>query len=162
MMEPVLMLILKVPGWKELKLEHLFLDYNGTLALDGGVLDGVRERLRSLASSTSIHVLTADTFGSVGAELDGLDLDVVIVPASRQAEAKAERLRELGADISVAIGNGRNDARMLRDAALGIAVLQTEGACAQTLTAADVVCASIQDALDLLLHPLRLAATMRD
>ena len=156
------MLILEVPGWKGLKLEHLFLDFNGTLALDGGLLDGVRERLRRLASSTSIHVLTADTFGSVGAELGDLDLDVLTVPSSRQAEAKAERLREFGADVSVAIGNGRNDARMFRDAALGIAVLQTEGACAQALTAADVVCTSIEDALDLLLHPLRLAATMRD
>jgi soluble P-type ATPase len=162
LLDLLVMLILDVPGWKELRLEHLFLDYNGTLALDGRVLPGVAERLQKLASAVSIHVLTADTFGSVHAELADFGVDVLIVPPSNQAEAKAGHLGRFGASISAAIGNGRNDALMLRDAALGIAVLQTEGACAQTLTAADVVCTSIGDALDLLLHPLRLAATMRD
>jgi len=156
------MLILEVPGWKELRLEHLLLDYNGTLALDGRLLAGVAERLQKLASAVSIHVLTADTFGSVHAELADLGVDVLIVPRSHQAEAKAGHLAGFGAGVCAAIGNGRNDALMLRDAALGIAVLQAEGACARTLTEADVVCSSITDALDLLLHPLRLAATLRD
>lgn len=156
------MLTLDVPGWRQLKLEHLLLDYNGTLALDGRLLPGVPERLKQLASALSIHVLTADTFGSVRAELAALDVDVVIVPPSNQAEAKASQLSRFGAGVSAAIGNGRNDALMLRNAALGIAILQTEGACARTLAEADVVCASIDDALDLLLNPLRLAATMRD
>lgn len=61
-----------------------------------------------------------------------------------------------------ATGTGCTHAQMLREAALGIAVIQAEGACAVTLSAADVVCSSIADALDLLLHPLRLSATMRD
>lgn len=156
------MLILDVPGWKRLRIEHLFLDYNGTLALDGSVLPGVVERLRELASTTSIHVLTADTFGSVRKELTGLEVEVLIIPPLNQAEAKAAHLGKFGADVGVAIGNGRNDARMLRQAALGIAVMQTEGACGATLAAADVVCTAITDALDLLLHPLRLAATLRD
>ena len=42
------MLHIDVPGWKTLRLAHLFLDYNGTLALDGRILPGVAERLPSL------------------------------------------------------------------------------------------------------------------
>ena len=60
-----------------------------------------------------------------------------------------------------AIGNGANDADMLQTAAVGIAVLGAEGLAAETLLAADVVCANPLDALDLLLNPRRLIATLR-
>jgi soluble P-type ATPase len=59
------------------------------------------------------------------------------------------------------MGNGRNDMLMLYESALGVGIIQQEGTCAKVLTAADVVCTSILDGLDLLLHPLRLAATLR-
>jgi soluble P-type ATPase len=61
----------------------------------------------------------------------------------------------------VAIGNGRNDALMLKRAALGIAVVQTEGAATAALLAADLVTPGIIEVLDLLLHPDRLRATLR-
>ena len=51
---------------------------------------------------------------------------------------------------------------MLQEAALGIAVLGPEGLAAEALLAADVVVASIEDALDLLLRPHRLVATLRE
>ena len=50
---------------------------------------------------------------------------------------------------------------MLAAAALGIAVCGAEGAAAETLQVADVVVIRIVDALDLLLHPKRLMATLR-
>jgi soluble P-type ATPase len=59
------------------------------------------------------------------------------------------------------VGNGRNDRLMLEAAALGLAVILGEGASSATLAAADAVCLSIADALDLLIHPLRLTATLR-
>jgi soluble P-type ATPase len=61
----------------------------------------------------------------------------------------------------VAIGNGRNDTLMLQQAALGIAVMQTGGAATTALLAGDVVTPGIVDALDLLIHPDRLKATLR-
>jgi hypothetical protein len=39
------------------------LDYNGTIACDGGLLRGVKEGLIAQANDTGIHGLTADTFG---------------------------------------------------------------------------------------------------
>jgi soluble P-type ATPase len=67
----------------------------------------------------------------------------------------------LGAGQVVAIGNGANDVDMLRTSALGIAVLGPEGLATPALLAADVVVASIDDGLDLLLQPKRLIASLR-
>ncbi|GAB6058500.1 HAD family hydrolase [Desulfonatronum parangueonense] len=156
------MLHIDVPGWKTLRLAHLFLDYNGTLALDGRLLSGVAERLEDLSRHLDIHVLTADTFGGVRAELNAVPCDLLIIPPQNQAQAKADHLRAFDPTLCGAMGNGRNDALMLREAALGIALLQEEGVAPETLAAADVVCRSIQNALDLLLNPLRLAATLRE
>ena len=49
---------------------------------------------------------------------------------------------------------------MLQEAALGIALIQGEGAAVQTLQSADVICTSITHALGLLLFPKRLIATL--
>ena len=44
---------------------------------------------------------------------------------------------------------------------LRIAVIQEEGGAVETLLVADISTRSILNALDLLLHPLRLTATLR-
>jgi soluble P-type ATPase len=150
-----------IPGFGKLELAHLVADYNGTLAVDGVLLPGVAERLTGLALHVDVHVVTADTFGMAASQLAGLPVDVVILSAEDQATAKLEVLSRLGANTVVAIGNGRNDHKMLRAAALGIALVQREGGAAETLAAADVVSTSILDALDLLLLPRRMVATLR-
>ena len=61
----------------------------------------------------------------------------------------------------VAVGNGANDAAMLHKASLGIAVLGGEGLALACLTAADIVVPDIGAALDLLLQPRRILATLR-
>jgi soluble P-type ATPase len=50
---------------------------------------------------------------------------------------------------------------MLAETALGIAVIGGEGAASAAIQAADVVCASIGAALDLLLDEQALGATLR-
>jgi soluble P-type ATPase len=150
-----------IPGHKTLLLSYLVLDYNGTIACDGRLIPGVRQRLEELSKSVSIHILTADTFGSVQKEMTGIPCEVVVIGKENQTQAKADFVRQLGSEKTVSVGNGRNDALMLKETVLGIAVIQEEGAAVETLLAADVVTQSILDALDLLLHPLRLTATLR-
>jgi len=150
-----------IPGHKTLLLSYLVLDYNGTIACDGRLINGVRERLEELSKSLSIHILTADTFGSVQKEMTGIPCEVVVIGKENQTQAKADYVRQLGLQKTVTVGNGRNDALMLKEAVLGIAVIQEEGATVETLMAADIVTRSILDALDLLLHALRLTATLR-
>ena len=155
------MLEMTIPGYKTLLLSYLVLDYNGTVACDGRLIPGVRERLEVLAKRVSIHILTADTFGSVQKETVGIPCEVVVIGKENQTQAKADYVRQLGLQKTVSVGNGRNDALMLKETVLGIAVIQEEGGAVETLLAADIVTRSILDALDLLLHPLRLTATLR-
>ena len=150
-----------IPGFRRLELDHLVLDFNGTLAVDGRCLPGVAEALHSLSSRLRIHVLTADTFGRAAEELAGLPIELSKIPATAQAEAKLAFVERLDPRYVVAIGNGRNDRRMLGRAALSIAVMQAEGIAADAVGAADIVVSSVLDALQLLRQPLRLIATLR-
>lgn len=155
------MLAIDVPGFRALRLTDLVCDYNGTLAVDGLLLPGVGDALTRLGANLRVHVITADTFGTVAQELSGLALEVVPVPAERQAEAKLAYVTRLGPEGVVAIGNGRNDRMMLAAAAVGIAVVQGEGSAGQAILGADIVAPGILAALGLLLHPQRLIATLR-
>jgi soluble P-type ATPase len=155
------MIEVEIPGRETLRIKYLVLDYNGTLAVDGELLPGVKECLNDLANDLEIHVVTADTFGKAKAGLEGVKCELAILPAGNQDQAKLEFIEELGNDFVAAGGNGRNDMLMLNGAALGIAVIQEEGASIDTLLAADVVCPDIVAGLNLLRNPLRLKATLR-
>ena len=156
------MIEVEVPGRGTLRLEQLLLDLNGTIALDGALLDGVAERLQALTGQLEIRVASADTYGRLGAIAAELGVAAARLRAGEsEAEEKAAIVRALGAERVVAIGNGVNDAAMLREAALGVAVLGCEGLAVVALQAADLVVPSIGDALDLLLNPRRLRASLR-
>ena len=155
------MIGITIPGFKDLRLEHLVMDYNGTIAAHGRLIQGVKEKVELLAPRLTIHILTADTFGTVRNQVADLPADLIVIPPGDQAQAKSEYVRRLGGDNAVAVGNGRNDRLMLQEAALGIAVLQAEGAAVEALLAADLVAPDILAALDLLLVPGALTATLR-
>lgn len=153
-----------IPGFGALALEHLVCDYNGTLAEDGRLLPGVPARLQALANDWRITLVTADTHGTVREALADLPVHLALLHASRETPQDVQKcalVERLGAEHVAAVGNGRNDRAMLRAARLGIALVQGEGAAADTLAAADVVCREATDALDLLRYPQRLVATLR-
>jgi soluble P-type ATPase len=152
------MLSFTLPDGDEYRLAHLCLDLNGTLALDGRLLEGVAERLFALRPQLSLHLLTAGTHGGVDVVEKTLGLRAVPIGQGSEKEAY---VASLGAEGVVALGNGRNDAAMLTLARLGICVLGPEGAARETLLASDIVAPSPQAALSLLLHPDRLRATLR-
>jgi soluble P-type ATPase len=150
-----------VPGYRTLALNYLVMDYNGTLAVDGDLLPGVAEGLDRLKDRLEIHVVTADTFGKAAARLEGLPCRLTVLGKESQDTGKLDFVRSLGADGVAAIGNGRNDRMMLKEAGLGLAVILEEGAALETLLSADIVCTSIPSALALLDNPLRMTATLR-
>ncbi|MEJ1972206.1 MAG: ATPase P [Lacunisphaera sp.] len=155
------MISIDIPDFGPLELHHLVSDYNGTLALDGILRAGVAERLRELSEVITIHVLTADTFGVAREQLAGLPITFMILPAENQAFAKLKYVEQLGASHVVAVGNGRNDRKMVAAAALGLALIQEEGLAAATLLEADLVSTCVLDVLDLLANPTRIKATLR-
>jgi len=155
------MLEITIPSRGVLRLEYLLLDVNGTIALDGQLLSGVRERLIELSRRVEIRLVSANTHGTVETLAAGLKVKAQILQPGNEVAQKMALVEELGAERVVAMGNGANDAAMLRRAALGIAVLGGEGLAVTSLTAADVLTPNIEAALDLLLYPRRLMATLR-
>ena len=143
-------LIAEIPGRAPLELDRLLLDLNGTLSDRGRLLAGVAESLGALRAALGVCLLSADTFGTLA------DIARELGGEARTAAGAADKLavlREFGPQRCVAIGNGANDVDMLREAALGIAVIGPEGASGAAVAAADVVCRSITDALGLLREP---------
>ncbi len=155
------MISVVVPGLGEVCLKHIVLDFNGTMATDGILIPGVQERLNKLSEQLDVHILTADTFGTVREACHLINGSVTVLPGEIGGPEKENFIRQLGEKNVVAVGNGMNDRLMLRTAALGILVLGSEGACGQTLASADIVVGSILDGLDLLLNPKRIIATLR-
>jgi P-type E1-E2 ATPase len=148
----------EIPGLGRLELEHLVLDMNGTLTNRGRVIEGVAERLVRVRARMDILLVSADTFGTLDAVAAELQLSV---RRAASGEDKLALLRQLNAEQCAVIGNGANDASILEAAALGIAIIGPEGASSAALRAADVVCLSVLDALDLLLDERALQATLR-
>jgi P-type E1-E2 ATPase len=152
-------LTLQLDNRRVLSINHLALDFTGTLALDGQLLPGVDHRLTMLAQFLRVTVMTADTFGTAQQALHQLPVALELV---KTGPDKARLVRALGPNHVAVIGNGRNDLPMFKAAALSIAVIGPEGAAASLLHAADILCLNIHDALDLFTHPLRLKATLRN
>ncbi len=155
------MIELTIPGRETIRLEHLVCDVNGTLAVDGKLIDGVARALSSLRDRLTLHLLTADTHGQQNTIDHQLGAHAVRIPAGDESEAKAAYVRSLGQGGVVAVGQGTNDAGMLRAARLGVAVLSPEGTAAEALAAADLVVPDILSALGLLERPMRLVASLR-
>jgi P-type E1-E2 ATPase len=147
-----------IPGRAPLHVEHVVFDVNGTLSNRGVLIDGVQDLLERVGERLEVYLLSADTFGTLDAVAARLGARATAISSG---DDKRRVVEELGADRCVAIGNGANDEAMLTSAALGIAVVGPEGAAGAALRAADVVCASIHDALALLLDEQALRATLR-
>jgi P-type E1-E2 ATPase len=155
------MLEIQIPGLASYQFEHLVSDVNGTIAKDGLLLDGVADLFAKLSSRLKIHLITADTHGLQEAIDAKLGLQAIRIPNQNQALAKLNYIETLGSGKVVAIGNGANDADMLKCAGLGIAVIGPEGAAVQALLSAGVVVRDIREALELLTCSKRLIATLR-
>ncbi len=154
-------MIIKIPGYKTLDLRYLLLDYNGTIATDGSIPESVKERLKALSRDFEIYVLTADTHGTAQEMCEGLPLTIHTFPSDSAAISKKQILDSLGAGQCIAIGNGRNDVPMCRDAALSVSIIGKEGAYGGLLAETAVCVTSIEDGLDLFTTPKRLIATLR-
>ncbi|MGI9860277.1 ATPase P [Moorella naiadis] len=155
------MLTYQMPGQKIITIKQVVLDFNGTLACDGELLPGVAARLQYLAADTRLYVLTADTFGTAARACRDLPVQLSRVDPLNGGEDKERLVIALGAEHTAAVGNGHNDTQMLARAALGLLVLGPEGAAGRAVMAADVVFTGILPALDFLLKPKRVVATLR-
>jgi soluble P-type ATPase len=155
------MLRMEIPGRATYSIECLVLDMNGTIATDGRISGKVRDKINLLAKRLKVYILTADTRGDAETRLGRTTAELVRLDAGDEAPQKERFVRELGAEKTIVVGNGYNDHLMVKEAALGIAVIGREGAARETIANADMVVNEMIDALDLILKPLRHQATLR-
>lgn len=155
------MITVKIPGRDAMEISHIVLDYNGTIAVDGQLIPGAEERIRRLAEVAEIHVLTADTYGTVRDACSHLPLVIHTFPHDGAGPCKLEIVQGL-AGGTACFGNGFNDIPMFGEATLAVAVMEEEGVCASLLPHADVFVPGISAGLDLLLETNRLRATLRN
>jgi soluble P-type ATPase len=156
------MISISIPGWGNMEIENIVLDLNGTIATDGKIPSEVKEKIKSLSHKVKIYILTADTQGTASEESSDMGVELLKVSEEDSAEVKLRVLESLDPTATVALGNGNNDHLILKEAALGIAVLGDEGMSISAMQNADIVVKDISDALDLFLKPKRLIAILRE
>ncbi len=153
---------INIPGRGIIEIKNLLLDYNGTIACDGKLISSVQEILEAInKKGITVHVVTADTHGTVTAQCANLPVEIKIFDNSNAAANKRAIVEELGAEQCVCIGNGFNDGQMFETCSIAIIVIGEEGCSAKSFMKADIVCKDIEDAFDLILKPSRMIATLR-
>ncbi|HBH86509.1 MAG TPA: hypothetical protein DDY17_02760 [Syntrophaceae bacterium] len=155
------MIEIDIPGQHAYRFKHLVLDLNGTVSLDGNILEGVPERIELLRSLVDIIIVTADTRGRAQHVGQSLRVKIHKIGPGDEQIQKLELVRQLGRNSTVSIGNGSNDASMLKESMLGICVLGPEGTSSEAMANCDLATPGINAALDLLIKPERLIATLR-
>lgn len=155
------MIDITIPGSGKLSIKQLVLDLNGTIALDGEIIDGVAERLDQLSGLLDIFIITSDTMGNAERVVKDLKVKLHKIKKDNENSQKLELLQKIGEKKTIAIGNGSNDVFMLKESLIGICIPGREGTSKNALMASDLVISDINDALDLLLKPHRLVATLR-
>jgi P-type E1-E2 ATPase len=156
------MIAVTIPGWGELSIEYLVVDFNGTVALDGKLKKGMKEAIEKLSQYVRVFIISADSYETLDEQPEAPAFTVIKVNQEESGADKARVVKELGPEKMAAIGNGANDAAMLREAALGIAVIGEEGCSGALLREADIVVTDIMRAFELLLKPERVVATLRE
>lgn len=158
----LIMLVYEIPGREDIEIENLVLDYNGTIAVDGKILEGVKDLLSILKDQVNIYILTADTYGTVEDECSNIAGRVLTFPRENAGKSKRDIIKKLGGEKTICIGNGFNDIPMFKEATLSIAIIEGEGASAQLLVHADIISRSIIEALEIILNEDKIRATLRN
>ena len=156
------MLIYKIPGRENIEIENIVLDYNGTIAVDGNILEGVKELFLELENHVNMYVLTADTYGTVVEQCSNIGGKVLTFPKENAGESKRDIVKKLGGGNTMCVGNGFNDIPMFKESILSIAVIEGEGASGKLLSYADIVTRSIIETLEIILSENKIKATLRN
>jgi len=154
-----------IPGFGKLQINAILSDYTGTLSFAGKLSPGVKDRLLRLAQLVDIHVLTADSFGTAEEELQGLPLVCRKLTGPGEDGQKLRYAMELDPRSLASFGNGNNDLLHMKlvkeSGGLTVAVDNGEGCAHEAIRHANLIVAGAVNALDLLLEPMRLRATLR-
>jgi soluble P-type ATPase len=157
------MIAFQVPGIGKVEIINVIFDLNGTLSMNGSIALDVQEKIRQLSRKVNVFIMSSDTRGNLKelAETLGVGWRRVEKSSSPESVAKERFVEELGSENTIAVGNGKNDELMLKRAKLGISVIGEEGACSSAILNADIVVVNPLHALELIMDPQKIVATLR-
>ncbi|MHA1792718.1 MAG: HAD family hydrolase [Promethearchaeota archaeon] len=151
-----------IPNYGNLKLKFLVMDMNGTIANNGIINPRLKEYFDALSKNLKLYIVTADTFGTVAEMAREFNIDHHLLPKKTlESIEKLEFIRELGPENVIALGNGNNDVMMLKEAIVGIGIIGKEGISKDCLISADILVHDVIDALEIIIKPEKLKATLR-
>ena len=156
------MLLYEIPGRDNIEIENIVFDYNGTIAVDGKLIDGVKDLINLLAKDTAIYILTADTYGTVEKECKDINGKVLTFPRVNAGQSKKEIVEKLGGQKTICVGNGFNDIPMFKESVLAIGIIEGEGASGKLLSSADIISRNIIEAINIILNKNMVKATLRN
>ena len=152
-------MVYEIPNVGKLELKTLILDLNGTLTVQGKIPEGVKEKLARLKElEYRIVFFTGNTRNNADEIASELGIDWIL---AENGIAKRDEAMKLDPGTCVSIGNGLIDLELMKIVKLRIVTLQAEGVYTQTSLNSDIMIPSIVDALDLLIDPATLVATLR-
>ena len=155
----------KIPGFGDRHIQALLADYDGTLSNHNQVPDEIKARLIRLSEIIDIHILTGDRNVKAADCLGNLPVNIHILSEKDQDVQKRDYLIDFKTMNVVVLGNGNNDRLLLQAVKTGgglcIAVQNGEGCAVDALINSHLLAANPAEAMDLLLNPDTLAATLR-
>jgi soluble P-type ATPase len=155
---------INIPGFGKRHIRIAVSDYTGTHSFGGLIEPDVKKRLRELVTLVELRIVTADSFGTAESELAGIATPYGLRTGKHDTE-KAEYVSRFDLQHVAAFGNGNNDRLMLKavkeGGGLAIAVDNGEGCAMDAMRNADLFVVGAANAIDLLLDPMRLKATLR-
>ena len=156
------MILYQIPGRKDIEIENIVFDYNGTIAVNGKLINGVSKLINELSNQVNIYILTADTYGTVEKECLDLNCKILTFPKENAGESKRDIVKSLDGKKTLCLGNGFNDIPMFEEAALSIAIIEGEGASGKLISKADIVVRDIIDGINIVLNRNMVKATLRN
>lgn len=152
---------INIPGYKNLNIDKIIFDYNGTLAVNGKIDCSTKNKLTELSKNYEIYILTSDTYGTVEKICENLPVKIHTFEGHKASASKKDIVLKLNPNTCACIGNGRNDMEMLEVAALSIGIIGREGAYGKIVNTSDICVTSILDAMELFIYTDRLIADLR-
>jgi soluble P-type ATPase len=156
------MIKINIPGITEASIKNVVFDMNGTLGEDGIINTFVKKLLNELSKLVDIYIITSDTFGSAKKSTEDIHAKLIIIEGGGSSDKKKELVYKLGYSETVVIGNGYNDHAMFKQGLIGIGIIGSEGLAVKAALHCDIIVVKIEDAINLLLNPKKLIATLRN
>ncbi|WP_251861203.1 HAD hydrolase family protein [Clostridium sp. Marseille-Q2269] len=156
------MIFIKIPGKYSINIKNIVFDYNGTLAEDGIMTTNTKENLKRISEKLNVYIITADTYGNVKKQCQGLPISIETFPKGSATLYKRIFVEKLGPEETMVIGNGMNDIEMFKTAVLSVAVIGEEGCAGKLITQSDIVVNKIESVFSMIYNTNRIVATLRD